>query len=327
MKLARSLGAAVAAWLAAFGIPGASAQSYPSRPITVVVPFAAGGPTDTIGRILGERIGKSVGQPVIVENTAGAGGTIAAMRVARANPDGYTIFVGHNGPMVFGPVMQPVQYDPLADLEPVALVATNPQIIVSNPSVPAKDLKELIAWVKKEKGKVTAGTGGPGTPAHISVVHFANTIAAPVEPIHYKGSGPAMQDAIAGHIQLGFEQALNALPHIRANKLRPYAVTSKTRLGSAPDIPTVDEAGLPGFYMVIWHAFWAPKGTPRDVVAKLNGAFREALADPAVRKRLEDLGQEIPAPDQQSAEALRAWHKSEVEKWGPIIKAANITGH
>ena len=190
--------------------------------------------------------------------------------------------------------------------------------------MPAKNLKELIAWCKANGDKVSAGTGGPGTPAHISVVYFGNSIGAPVQPIHYKGSGPAMQDVIAGHINLGFEQAANALPHIRAGKIRGYAVTAKTRLASAPDIPTVDEAGLPNFYMAIWHAFWVPKGTPREAVAKLNAALRDALADPAVRKRLEDLGQEIPVGDQQSPEALRAFHKAEAEKWWPVIKGAGI---
>jgi tripartite-type tricarboxylate transporter receptor subunit TctC len=309
----------------ALAVPlAAGAQAFPHKPITLVVPFAAGGPTDTIARIIAERMGRGLGQPVVVENTAGAGGSIAVTRVARSPADGYTLFIGHNGPMVIVPAMQSLQVDVLADLDPVAMVATNPQVIVSNPGVPAKDLKELVAWAKKEGDKVAAGTGGPGTPAHISVVYFGKTIGAPVQPIHYKGSGPAMQDVIAGHIQMGFEQAANALPHIRAGKIRGYAVTAKTRLASAPEIPTVDEAGLPGFYMAIWHAFWVPKGTPREAVGRLNGAIREALADPAVRKKLEDLGQEIPAPDQQTPEALRAFHKAEADKWWPIIKQAGI---
>ena len=316
MKLLAAIFASLA--LSAFG------QAYPSRPITVVIPFAAGGPTDTIARIMAERMGRALGQTVVAENTAGAGGTIAVQKVARSAPDGYTVFIGHNGPMVFAPAMQPVQFDALTDLEPIALIATNPQIIVSHPAVPAKDLKELVAWTKKEGDKVSSGTGGPGTPSHISAVYFGKEVGAPIQPIHYKGSGPAMQDMIAGHIQMGFEQAANALPHIRANKMRAYAVTSKTRLASAPEIPTTDEAGLPNFYMSIWHAFWVPKGTPRDVVARLNAAVKESLADPAVRKRLEDLGQEIPTPEQQSPEALRTWHKAEIDKWWPVIKSAGI---
>lgn len=322
-SLRHALRLALAAFAAA-GALSAYAQAYPSRPVTVIVPFAAGGPTDTIARIMAERMGRSLGQTVVVENVAGAGGTIAAQRVARSSPDGYTVFIGHNGPMVFGPAMQPVQFDTLGDFEPVGMIATNPQIIVSNPSVPAKDLKELVAWAKKQGDKVAAGTGGPGTPAHISVVYFGREIGAPVQPIHYKGSGPAMQDMIAGHIQMGFEQAANALPQIRGGKMRAYAVTSKTRLQSAPDIPTTDEAGLPGFHMTIWHGYWVAKATPREVVAKLNAALRESLADAAVRKKLEDLGQEIPAPDQQTPEAHRAFHKAEVEKWWPVIKAAGI---
>jgi tripartite-type tricarboxylate transporter receptor subunit TctC len=317
----------VAASVVATASVAAFAQGFPARPITLVVPFAAGGPTDTIARILGERMGRTLGQPIIVENTAGAGGAIAVSRVVRSPADGYTVFIGHNGPMVFVPAMQEVQFDVLNDLDPLAMVVSNPQIIVSNPSVPAKDLKELVAWAKKEGDKVSAGTGGPGTPAHISVVAFGKQIGAATQPIHYKGSGPAMQDVIAGHIQMGFEQAANALPHIRANKIRGYAVTQKTRLASAPDIPTTDEAGLPGFYMTIWHAFWVPKGTPREVVAKLNGAIREALADPGVKKKMEDLGQEIAPPDQLTPEALRAFHKAETEKWWPLIKSAGIKGH
>ena len=303
---------------------GASAQSYPSRPVTIIVPFAAGGPTDTIGRIFGERIGKTLGQPVVVENVAGAGGIIANNRMLKATPDGHTVAIGHIGTHVLAPAVQELAVDYVNDFEPIALVASNPQVMVSRNTLPAKDLKELIAWVKANPGKVSYGTGGPGTPSHIMAVYFGNQVGSPLNIIHYKGAAPALQDVIAGHVDLTFDQAVTGLTQSRAGRVRAYAVTSKTRLASGPDIPSVDEAGLPGFYMSIWHAFWVPKGTPREVVAKLNAAVREALADPAVRKRLEDLGQEIPALDQQTPEALRAHHKAETDKWWPVIKAAGI---
>jgi len=313
----------VAALAASFAF-AAWGQSFPSRPITVTVPFAAGGPTDTIARIMAERMSKTLGQTLVVENTAGAGGTIAVTKIMRAAPDGYSIGIGHVGTHVIAPAVQEVTADYLTELEPVGLMATNPQIIVTNPNVNAKELKDLVAFVKASAEPVSSGTGGPGTPSHISAVYFGNTIGRPLNIIHYKGSGPALQDVIAGHIQMTFDQAANALPQIRAGRIRAYAVTQKTRLASAPDIPTTDEAGLPNFYMSVWHAFWVPKGTPKDVVQKLNAAMREALADPAVRKRLEDLGQEIPAPEQQTPEALHAYHRAERDKWWPLIKAAGI---
>jgi tripartite-type tricarboxylate transporter receptor subunit TctC len=299
-------------------------QAYPHRPITVTVPFAAGGPTDTIARIMAERMSKSLGQPIVVENTVGAGGTIAVTKIMRAAPDGYSVGIGHVGTHVIAPAVQAVTADYLTELEPVGMMATNPQIIVTNPGIPAKDLKDLVGFVKGSADPVSSGTGGPGTPSHISAVYFGNTVGKPLNIIHYKGSAPALQDVIAGHIQMTFDQAANALPQIRAGRIRAYAVTQKSRLASAPDVPTTDEAGLPGFYMSVWHAFWVPKGTPREAIQKLNMAMREALADPAVKKRLEDLGQEIPAADQQSPEALHAYHRAERDKWAPLIKAAGI---
>lgn len=302
---------------------GAWAQGYPSRPVTLIVPFAAGGPTDTIARILGERIGRSIGGTVIVENVAGAGGTIANGRVLKSPPDGYTLMIGHLGTHVLAPAVQQLSVDYVSDFEPLAMVASNPQVVLSKNDFPAKDLKGVIAHAKANPGKVSYGTGGPGTPSHVMAVYFG-TLAAPLNIVHYKGAGPALQDLIAGHIELTFDQAATALTHARGGKVRAYAVTSKTRLASAPDIPTLDEAGLPGFYMSIWHALWAPKGLPRDVAAKLNGAIREALADPVVKKRLEDLGQEIPPAEQQAPEGLRAHHKAETDKWGPLIRQAGI---
>jgi tripartite-type tricarboxylate transporter receptor subunit TctC len=302
----------------------AAAQAYPSRAVTVTVPFAAGGPTDTIARIMADRMSRALGQSVVVENVVGAGGTIAGNKIAHAAPDGYSVTIGHIGTHVIVGAVQKTNYDVFNDFEPVAMIATNPQIIVANPSNPAKDLKELIAWAKSQGKPIASGTGGPGTPSHIMAVYFGNATGVPMEPIHYKGSGPAILDLIAGHIQMGFEQAANAIPHIKAGKIRAYAVTQKTRLAAAPEIPTVDEAGLPNFYMSIWHAYWVPKGTPKSVIDRLNAAIVESLADPEVRKRLADLGQEIPPREQQTPEALRMWHKSEIDKWWPLIKAANI---
>jgi tripartite-type tricarboxylate transporter receptor subunit TctC len=317
MRLLAALVLSTAATLAA-------AQPYPARPVTVTVPFAAGGPTDTIARIMAERMQRALGQTVVVENVTGAGGTIAGNKIAHAAPDGYSVTIGHIGTHVIVGAVQKMNYDVFNDFEPVAMIASNPQIIVTNPATPPKDLKDLIAWAKAQGKPVSSGTGGPGTPSHIMAIYFGNTTGAPMEPIHYKGSGPAMQDLIAGHIQMGFEQAANAIPHIKGGKIKAYAVTAKARLAAAPEIPTVDEAGLPNFYMSIWHAYWVPKGTPRAVIDRLNAAIVESLADPAVQKRLADLGQEIPPRDQQTPEALRAWHKAEIDKWWPLIKTAGI---
>jgi len=299
-------------------------QGFPARTITIVCPFAAGGPTDTIARILAERLSKTLNQTVIVEDVAGAGGTIGVNKVMRSAPDGYTVGIGHIGTHVIAPAVQQLNVNYVTELEPIIMIATNPQVLVTRPDLPAKDLASLVTWVKANPEKVNAGTGGPGTPSHVSAVYFGNMINTPVTIIHYKGSGPALQDVMAGHIDFTFEKALTALPQIRSGRVHAYAVTAKTRLASAPDIPTTDEAGLPGLYMSIWHAFWAPKGTPPDVIAKLNAALRDALTDPTVRSKLADLGQEIPTSEQQSPEALRAFHQAEVDKWWPVIKAAGI---
>jgi tripartite-type tricarboxylate transporter receptor subunit TctC len=299
------------------------ADEYPSRSIALVVPFSAGGPTDTLARILAERMTRSLGQTVLVENVTGAGGTIGNNKVIKAAPDGYTAMIGHIGTHVLAPAVQGLPTNYLNDFEPVALVATNPQVIVSRNGVPAKNLQELVAWIKANPGKVSYASGGVGTPTHIMGADFSQRFA-PLNILHYRGSAPAMQDVMAGHVDLSFDQAATGLNFARAGKVRAYAVTSPTRIPSAPDIPTVDEAGLPGFYMSVWHGIWLPKGTPPEIVARLNAAVREALADPDVRKRFADLGQEIPPVDQQTPRGLAALHKSETEKWVPIIKAANI---
>lgn len=313
----------LAALLACLAASAAFAQNFPTRAVTIVVPFSAGGPTDTIARIMAERMTKALGQTVVVENTTGAGGSIGVGRVVRASPDGYTLGIGHIGTHVINGAIYPLQYDLLTDLAPVAMIATNPQIVVSRTTLPARDLKELLAWLKANPG--THGTGGAGTPSHISGVYLQKNVAPELQIIHYRGAAPAMADLMAGHIDISFDQAASSLPLVRSGKVKAYAVTQKTRLLAAPEIPTVDEAGLPGYYMAVWHGIWAPKGTPRPVVEKLNAAIRESLADAEVRKRLTDLGQEIPPPEKQTPEALRAHHKAEIDKWWPVIKKAGIT--
>lgn len=303
---------------------GAWAQAYPARPISLVVAFSAGGPTDSIARILAARMGSAIGQTVIVENTTGAGGTIGVGRIAKGTPDGYLLGIGHIGTHVINGAIYPLTYDLQTDLEPIAIIATNPQILVAKNAIPAKNLKEFLAWEKANQDKASVGTGGAGTPAHVSAVYFQNVTGTKPQIIHYRGAAPATQDLLAGHIDFMFDQAANALPQVRAGKVQAYAVTSKTRLAAAPDIPTVDEAGLPGFYMAVWHGIWAPKNTPPPIIAKINAAIVEALADPAARVKLADLGQEIPPRDQQTPEALRAHHKAEIEKWWPIVKQAGI---
>ncbi len=312
------LGAALAATSDAF------AQAYPSRSIALVVPFSAGGPTDTIARIMAERMGRSLGQTVVVENVTGAGGSIAVNKVARSTPDGYTMGIGHIGTHVIVEAIQPVQFDVLKDLAPVAMLCTNPQLLIAKTATPAKNLKEFIDYVKASPDKVTAGTGGAGTPAHLSAVYFQQKIGANFQIVHYRGAAPATQDVIAGHIDMNFDQAANAIPQYKGGKVKAFAVTAPKRLAAAPDVPTVDEAGLPGFYMAVWHGLWVPAGTPAAAIVKLTAAASEALADPAVRKRLEDLGQDIMPPEQQTAAALGAHHKAEIEKWWPLIKAAGI---
>jgi tripartite-type tricarboxylate transporter receptor subunit TctC len=303
---------------------GAGAQSYPSRPITVIVPFSAGGPTDVLVRTLGDRMRVALGQQVVIENVTGAGGSIGVGRAVRAPADGYTLSIGHLGTHVVNGAIYPLQYDLLNDLEPVALLTSNPMMLVTKNAVAAKDLNELVAWLKASDGKVTAGTAGVGSGSHFSGVYLQNLIGARFQFVPYRGTGPALQDLVAGQIDMIVDQASNSLPHVRSGNIKAYAVTASTRLPAAPDIPSVDEAGLPGFHVSLWSGLWVPKGTPKDVVAKLNAAVMDAFADPAVRRRLGDLGLEIPPPEKQTPEALGAHQRAEVEKWWPIIKAANI---
>jgi len=305
-------------------VTSAAAQDYPSRPIVMVVPFAAGGPTDVVARILAEGMRASLGQPVLIENLTGAAGSIAVGRVARAAPDGYTLSIGHWSTHVVNGAIYKLPYDLLTDLAPVSLLVSNPQLIVANPKVPATDLKSLVEWIKSNPDKVSAGTAGAGSASHIGGIYFQNFSHTSFLFVPYRGTGPAMQDLISGQIQIMIDQSSNSLPQVRNKLIKAFAVTSKARLAVAPDIPTVDEAGMPGFYISVWHGLWVPKDTPKPIIAKLAAAVRAAFADPATRKRFLDLGQEIPPVEQQTPEALGAYQKAEIEKWWPLIKAAHI---
>jgi len=302
----------------------ASAQVYPSRPITMVVPLAPGGPLDTIARILAEPMRTFLGQPVIVENVTGAAGTIGTGRVARATPDGYTFGMGFLGTLVLNGAIYTLPYDVVTDLEPIALISSNPHMIVANASLPAKNLREFIAWLKLHPDKASAGTAGAGTSTHLGGLLFQQSAGVRFQLVPYRGAAPALQDVMAGQIDLMIDVASNSLPHLRGGKINAYAVTASTRLASAPDIPTVDEAGLPGFHMSTWYGLFGPKAMPRDVLAKLNAATVSALADPTVGRRFADLGLDTTPREEQTPEALAALQRAEIEKWWPIIKAANI---
>jgi tripartite-type tricarboxylate transporter receptor subunit TctC len=306
------------------GVTHASAQTYPSKPVTIMVPFAAGGPSDALARILGDRMKATLGQSFVIENVTGAGGSIGVGRAVRAPADGYTISFGHLGTHVANQAIYPLQYDMLVDLDPVVLLPSNPMVVVSRNSLPAKSLQELLAWLKANPDKASAGTAGAGSGAHIAGVYLQNLTGLRLQFVPYRGTGPALTDLVAGQIDIIVDQASNSMQQIRTGNIRAYAITDRKRLSAAPDIPTVDEAGLPGFYMTLWNGLWVPKGTPKEAVNRLNAAVVEALTDPAVKSRLVDLGLEIPERDQLTPEALAAWHKAEAAKWWPIIKAANI---
>ena len=316
----------IAAVLAALlaGAGAAAAQAYPTRPITMIVPLATGGSTDVIARIVAEGMRPTLGQPVVVENVTGAGGTIGVGRAARAAPDGYTINLGQWGTNMANGAIYPLQYDVIGDFEPVALIASQPFLIDSRKSLPADDLKGLIAWIKANPDRVSEGNSGIGTPSHVAGILLQNTLGLRWQMVPYRSAGLSMQDLIAGQIDILLDTPAVSLPQVQAGTIKAYAVTAKTRVPVAPDIPTVDEAGLPGFYFSFWHAIWVPKGTPKPIIAKLNEAVVNALADATVRKRLTDIAQDIYPRDQLTPEALGAFHRAEAAKWWPIIKAAGI---
>ena len=316
----------IAAVLAALlaGTGAAAAQAYPTRQITKIVPLATGGSTDVIARIVAEGMRPTLGQPVVVENVTGAGGTIGVGRAARAAPDGYTINLGQWGTNMANGAIYPLQYDVIGDFEPVALIASQPFLIDSRKNLPVDDLKGLIAWIKANPDRVSEGNSGIGTPSHVAGILLQNTLGLRWQMVPYRSAGLSMQDLIAGQIDILLDTPAVSLPQVQAGTIKAYAVTAKSRVAVAPDIPTVDEAGLPGFYFSFWHAIWVPKGTPKPIIAKLNEAVVNALADATVRKRLTDIAQDIYPRDQLTPEALGAFHRAEAAKWWPIIKAAGI---
>ena len=319
----RKLLAIVLAILAGVGI--ASAQEvFPARTITLVVPYPAGGVTDTLARLLADRMKTTLGQNIVVENVGGAGGSIGIGRVARATPDGYTVAIGSSETHVLNAVALNLPYDVVADFEPVVQLPAYPFLIVSPNAVPATTLKELIAWIKANPGKVTQGTVGYGTIQHMCGVVMQKAIGATWQFVPYRGGAPAMQDLLSGQFNLMCTASGSFLPLVRAKQIRAYAITMAARAQSAPDIPTADEAGLPGLHLLTWNALWAPKGTPRPVIDKLNAAAVQAMADPAFKKRMIELALEMPPSDQLTPEALAALQKAEIDKWWPLMKAAGI---
>jgi tripartite-type tricarboxylate transporter receptor subunit TctC len=302
----------------------AAADTYPSRPITIVCPFAAGGATDVLARVMADPMGKALGQTVVIENLTGAAGAIGVAKAVRATPDGYTLSVGTLTTHVLIGGLYKLDFDLLNDLAPIAELAYEPLLLCVKNDLPAKNLKELIAWLKANPGKASAGIPGVGSTGNLAGISFQNMTGTSFQFVPYRGDGPAVQDLMAGQIDLMIEPSSNFTAQVQAGTIRAIAVPAKTRMTSLPDVPTMGEAGLPGFYASIWFGLWAPKDTPKDIIAKLNAATVTAMADPNVKDRLGKLGQTVAARDMQTPEALRTFEKAEADKWWPIIKAANI---
>ncbi len=309
----------IALWAAPAG-----AQKFPTKVITMIVPFTAGGPTDTVARLVAAPMSKTVGQQVIVENVGGAGGTIAAGRVAKAAPDGYTILIHHIGMSTAPSLYRKLAYKPLEDFEPIGLINEVPMTLVARRDFPPKDLKELIAYVKANKDKVTYANAGIGAASHLCGMLFMTTIQTDITTVPYKGTADVIKDLLGGQVDFSCDQTTNTTSQIKADKIKVYGVTTKTRLSSLPNVPTMDEAGLKGFEVSVWHGLYAPKGTPKPVIESLTKALQNALKDATVKKRFADLGTEPIAEQRATPEALRAHLKTEIERWSPIIKKAGV---
>jgi tripartite-type tricarboxylate transporter receptor subunit TctC len=316
------LGGATVAWPLAARF--AQAQVYPSRPITIVVPFAAGGPTDTIARILAERMRAFFGQTVLVENVTGANGSIAVGRVARAAPDGYTLSIGQTGTHVLNGAAYSLQYHVLDEFEPISLLTDSPLLVVGKKSLPADNLKGLIDWLRANPNKATAGTPGNGSLGQTSCILFQNLTGTQFQFAAYRGSAPMVQDLVAGQVDLGITDLITTLPQVRTGNIKAYAVAGKARLAKAPEIPTTEEAGVSGLAVSFWHGLWAPRATPKEIIARLNEAVVDALSNANVRSRMTDLSQDLFPREQLTPEGLTAHQKAEIEKWWPIMRAAAV---
>jgi tripartite-type tricarboxylate transporter receptor subunit TctC len=302
----------------------AQADEFPSKTITMIIPFAAGGPTDTVGRLVGQSMGKELKQTVIVENVGGAGGTVGAAKVARSAPDGYTIFLHHIGHSTAPALYKKMTYSPIDDFEPIGLVTDVPMTIVARKDFPAKDFKEMVAYVKANAAKLNYANAGLGSASHLCGMLFMSTVEADMTTVPFKGTGPAMTDLLAGQVDLMCDQTTNTTSQIKGEKIKAYAVTTKNKVPSLPDIPTADSQGLKGFDVAVWHGLYAPKATPKPVLDKLQAALLVALKDPEVIKRMADLGTEPVAAARATPAALKTHLKSEIDRWGPIIKKAGV---
>jgi tripartite-type tricarboxylate transporter receptor subunit TctC len=302
----------------------ALAQAYPDRPVTLVVPFAAGGPTDVVARMMSVPMAKSLGQQVVVENTVGAGGTIAATRVARAKPDGYTIFIHHMGMSTAPALYRKLTFDPLNDYEYVGQVVDVPMTLLARKDFPANTLPELLAYIKANKDKVTLANAGLGAVSHLCGLLFQSAIGVDMTTVPYKGTGPAMTDLLGGQVDLLCDQTTQTVPLIKEGRVKVFGVTVPKRLATLPNVPTLDEQGMKGFEVKVWHGMYAPKGTPAPVLEKINAALRAAMDDPTVKQRMVDLSADIVPPEKMTAAGLKTFLESEIAKWGPVIKKAGV---